>query len=247
MEIDTIVHGDCLDVMQTFPDKSVDCVITSPPYPGVLMWGELFRPENWVKCHEWLNQIWDECHRVLKPGCKLIINIANTKRRPYLPNTHKIYKWALRAGIEPLGELIWNKGYGQCGTAWGSYCNPSDPSLADQHEYILIFRKTGEREKQPGYHIPARDFKSWRNSIWTIPPASATREGHKAPFPEEIPLRLIHLYTYEGEIVLDPFAGSGTTLAVAKRLKRHWIGIEHNAEYAELCRRNIAATQLPMF
>jgi len=235
--------GGCLDVLETFEDNSVDLMITSPPYPGVSnMWGDLYKPENFTQAHEFLSTVWDECLRVLRPGCKLCINVANTKRRPYLPNTHKIYEWA-EDKCEALGEIIWHKGYGQCGTAWGSYCNPSDPALADQHEYILIFRKFGTHNKRKGYFLNPRDFKSWRNSIWKIPPAKAKKMKHIAPFPLEIPKRLILLYSYPDEIVLDPFMGSGTTGLAATDFGRQFIGIDHKEEYIELAKQNIRANQ----
>ena len=230
----TIYCGDCLEIMPLMEPENVDLVVTSPPYPGnYSMWGELFAPKNFQSAHLFLKRTWNESLRILAPGCKLAINIANTQRRPYLPNTHKIYEWAEHK-CEALGEIIWNKGYGQCGTAWGSYCNASDPSLADQHEYILIFRKDGERKKKSGYQINPGDFKSWRNSIWEISPEKAGRLNHVAPYPKEIPHRIIVLYSYEKEIIMDPFLGSGTTCVAAKNLNRKSIGIEINPKYCEI-------------
>ena len=237
--INQIFNEDCLETMARMEDNSVDMVLTSPPYPGVCnMWGDLFKPEHFHKAHIFLSQVWDECLRILRPGCKIAINIANTKRRPYLPNTYKIYQWA-EGKCEALGEIIWDKGYGQCGTAWGSYCNPSDPALADQHEYILIFRKFGERQKQAGYHLNPREFKSWRNSKWSIPPEKASVVGHVAPFPLEIPERLILLYTYADETVYDPFIGSGTVGMACIKHGRNFIGSEISAEYTALANRRI--------
>ena len=119
--INKVIHSDCLEGLKKLPDNSVHMLITSPPYAGVNnMWGDLFKEENFNEAHEWLNLVWDECLRVLKPGCKMAINIANTKRRPYLPNTHKIYSWAENK-VEAIGEIIWNKGYGTSGTAWGCF------------------------------------------------------------------------------------------------------------------------------
>lgn len=243
-----IIHGEVLDKLEKLSEESVHCVITSPPYPGVdNMWGELFHSDNFEKAHDFLERVWIECIRVLKPGCKLIINIANTKRRPYLPNVSEIYS-RLKYLIEPVGEIIWHKGYGQTGTAWGSFCMPSDPALSDQHEYILVFRKYGKRERPKEFKkIPMKDFTSWRNAIWKIPPAKATRVKHIAPFPKEIPKRLVILYTFENEIVLDPFVGSGTTCVVAKELGRQYIGIDHKEEYVKLSNKNLEQTSIGDF
>lgn len=236
-----IICGDALEIMKEMPDKSVDLIITSPPYPGNdKMWGDMFKSDNYKEAHQFLNVVWFQCERVLKNGCKLIINIANTKRRPYIPNVFYIYSFILMIPMEPLGEIIWYKGYPQIGTAWGSYCNPSDPALADQHEYILVFRKFGEREKKSGYYLSPRNFKSWRNSVWKIAPEKATKIQHVAPFPITIPFRLIQLYSYEGELVVDPFIGSGTTACAAKDLKRNYIGIEINEKYCEIARDRLA-------
>ena len=232
-----LYEGDCLEVMKTLKTESVDCVITSPPYPGVnSMWGKLYKTENFDQAHEFLNRVWDECLRLLRPGCKLVINIANTRRRPYLTNVARIYWWA-RNKIEPKGEIIWNKGYGQAGTAWGSFCSPSDPSLEDQHEYILVFRKFGNRQKPESFDkISFKDFRVLCNSMWNIPPAKASKVGHVAPFPIQIPSRLLILYTFKAETVLDPFNGSGTTGEACIQLNRNYIGIELESKYCDLSR-----------
>jgi len=234
-----IICGDNLEVMPQMPDESVDLVVTSPPYPGVIrFWEELWHPQNFHKAHEYLWQVWNEALRILKPGCKLIINMANTKRRPYLTNVAKIYEWSV-GKCEPLGEIIWHKGYGQIGTAWGSYCNPSDPALADQHEYIIVLRKYGKREKRSGYYLTPFEFKSWRNSVWSIAPEKASAIGHVAPFPIQIPARIIKLYSYPDEIVLDPFVGSGTTPVASIKTGRRYIGIDISEEYCDISKERI--------
>jgi len=245
----TIYLGDCREILPQLPNKSVDLTLTSPPYPGNnKMWGDLFKDDSVESAHLFLQEIWFECERALREGCKLIINIANTKRRPYIPNTHYIYRSCLGI-LEPLGEVIWNKGYGQIGTAWGSFRCPSDISLADQHEYIMVFRKYGDREKPDLWEkIDTRDFKSWRNSVWNIAPARASELHHIAPLPEDIPNRLMTLYSFEGEIILDPFLGSGTTAYCAKKLNRKCIGIEIEEKYCEIsanrCRQMVMDLKL---
>jgi site-specific DNA-methyltransferase (adenine-specific) len=142
--------------------------------------------------------------------------------------------------IEPKGEIIWDKGVAPTGTAWGSFCSPADPCLADQHEYILIFRKKGKRQKPETFDkIPDKLFHEYRRSIWRIAPAKARQIGHDAPFPVEIPLRVIILYTFKGETVLDPFMGSGQTAMMAVETKRNYIGIDNNPEYVALAEERI--------
>lgn len=250
-----IVHADCRDILGQIPNNSLDMLLTSPPYPGNnKMWGDLFKDDNVLEAHEYLYEVWGRSVQSLKSGCKIAINVANTKRRPYIPNTYYTYRYFLeklpfqfKGEVEPLGEIIWNKGYGQVGTAWGSFRSPSDPSLADQHEYILIFRKDGNRYTPDAYEkIPTHDFKSWRNSIWNIPPAKASEEHHIAPFPEELANRLIILYTFSAEVVLDPFLGSGTTAYCAKKLGRKCIGTEIEEKFCEVAANRCRQMVLPM-
>lgn len=236
-----LYHGDCLEVMREMQSESVDLVVTSPPYPGVeKMWGEMFAPDNFENAHAWLDQVWNACARVLRPGCVLAVNVANTGRRPYLRNNARIANH-LGKTLFDEGEIIWNKRVGLTDTAWGSWLNPSSISLTDNHEYILIFRKRGQR------NVPARgpvisksEFLEYRKSTWEIQSASATRVGHCAPFPPELPMRLITLYSFVGETVLDPFLGSGTTLMEAKKLGRKGIGIEKDDKYFDLAERNLS-------
>lgn len=238
----TLYNADCLDALRDIPDESVDFVCTSPPYPGAPnLWGELFCPDNFEKAHLFLDSVWDECLRVLKPGCKLAINIANTNRSPYLPNTARIYWWA-KGKIEPKGEIIWNKTVNRnSSTGWGSWRSPSDAVLEDSHEYIIIFRKFGERFKPTtSPTIDRQEFLDFRKSVWNIRAESASRIGHVAPFPIEIPRRLLTLYTFADETVLDPFAGSGTTLVAARNLGRKAIGCEISKEYCDIMAKRLS-------
>lgn len=245
-----IYRGDNLRVLPTLYTESVDLVVTSPPYPGVPdMWGELFAPENFDAAHQWLDRVWDECARVLKPGCKLIVNVADMLRNPYLDNSARISQWAWkrRGRVEMKGKIIWNKGLAENGeTAWGSWLNPADVSLSDNHEFILVFRKRGNRiAPTTAPVIDKASFLEWRKSEWTIRAASASDTKHIAPFPPELPMRLITLYSFPGETVLDPFLGSGTTLMQAKLLGRKGIGIELSEQYFDLSCRNLSQMVMP--
>lgn len=155
--------------------------------------------------------------------------------------------WALsrRYNVEPKGDIIWLKSVGKAGdTAWGSWRNPSDMHLFDNHEYISVFRKNGKRESLTSKPvIDEESFLMWRHSDWSIKPESAKSIGHIAPFPIEIPKRLITLYTFEGETVLDPFVGSGTTGVACAQLNRDFIGIDHSSEYIELARQRIGTAR----
>lgn len=241
-----LILGDTLEKLKEQPDESVHLVCTSPPYPGVeKMWGKFFAPNNFDNAHLWLDQVWDECVRILKPGCKLVVNVANTGRTPYLPNSSRISMWSRnRSGVEFRGDIIWFKGLIARSTgndtAWGSWRSPSDIALTETHEYILVFRKDGVRScKTREPIIDKDDFLKWRNAFWFISPEGAKSVGHIAPFPVEIPKRLITLYTFENETVLDPFVGSGTTGIACAMLNRKCIGIDHDPKSIELSKQRI--------
>lgn len=141
------------------------------------------------------------------------------------------------------GEIIWNKAASAAGsTAWGSWRSPANPTLRDVHEYILVFAKAGFTRKNPAERqatISREDFLEFTKSVWTFPAVSAKKTGHPAPFPVELPHRLIQLYTYEGEVVLDPFMGSGQTAIAALADNRHYLGYEIRPEYVALAERRL--------
>lgn len=238
-----VLEGSVLEVLASLAKESIHLVVTSPPYPGVPdKWGDLFAPENFDAAHAWLDQVWDECVRVLVPGGHLAINIGDVGRHPVLPNGGRVMMYR-NPNAELIGNIIWDQNSQSGNTAWGTYANPTQPHLCDDHEYIVIFQKRGKRPSplRSGPVIDQNDFMEWRRSIWRIQTASAAREHHPAPFPPELPRRLIQLYTFPGETVLDPFAGSGTTLVQALQLQRLSLGIEIEKEYAALACANVAA------
>ncbi len=178
----------------------------------------------------------------MRPGGRICVNIAGTGRKPYLPLHHYIGRQLDNLGFLMRGEIIWMKGASAgVSTAWGSFAHPSNPVLREVHEYILVyslgdFKLTGKGKSG----ITHDEFVDWTKSVWTFPTESAKRVGHPAPFPIELPRRLILFYTYEGDTVLDPFCGSGTTCIAAKKLGRNYIGIDTDPLYIDLASSRLA-------
>jgi DNA modification methylase len=226
--------------MAEIPDSSVHLMVTSPPYN---VGKEYDRDVTLKEYLDFLHRVWSEVHRVLVPGGRACINIANLGRKPYIPLHAYIIQQMLEIGFLMRGEIIWNKGNSASpSTAWGSWKSPANPTLRDTHEYILIFCKEGFTRKNPKKRhltISREEFLELTKSVWTLPAVSAKSIGHPAPFPEELPRRLIQLYTYEGEVVLDPFMGSGSTAIAALQGHRHYLGYEIEPEYVRLAERRI--------
>jgi site-specific DNA-methyltransferase (adenine-specific) len=181
--------------------------------------------------------VWRESYRVLVPGGRACINIANLGRKPYIPLHSLVIEQMLAAGFLMRGEIIWDKASSASpSTAWGSWMSASNPVLRDVHEYILVFSKEGFRRPQGDRKntIQKEDFLAWTKSVWQFSAIQARHVGHPAPFPVELPHRCIQLYTYASDVVLDPFAGSGTTCLAAQQDGRRFVGYEINPEYCEL-------------
>jgi site-specific DNA-methyltransferase (adenine-specific) len=170
------------------------------------------------------------------PVGRFVINIANLGRKPYIPLHAFFYQMHMAIGFLPMGEIIWQKGKGASGScAWGSWMSAKAPRLRDLHEYLLVFAKQGYARPDRGESDIARDeFMAATLSVWDIPPESAKRIGHPAPFPLALAERVVQLYSYVGDVVLDPFAGSGTTCVAAARLERRFVGYEVAPDYCAL-------------
>jgi len=228
--------SECMDEL---PDASVHLMVTSPPYNTQKEYDENLNLEEYLGL---LEKVWTETHRVLAPGGRACINVANLGRKPYLPLHSFIIQQMQAIGYLMRGEIIWNKASSASpSTAWGSWRSAANPVLRDVHEYILIFSKdTFSRQRAGKESTITRDqFLEWTKSVWTFPAVSARKIGHPAPFPEELPHRLIQLFSFQGDIVLDPFAGSGTTCVAAALAGRHFVGYDTNAQYLELARSRI--------
>jgi modification methylase len=232
------------ETMDELPDQSIHLMITSPPYNVSKEYDEDLNLGEYLGL---LNKVWQETYRVLVPGGRACINIANLGRKPYIPLHSYIIEQCLGVGFLMRGEIIWNKASSaSASTAWGSWQSAANPVLRDVHEYILVFSKgTFSRHGKGRVNtITKEEFLEWTKSVWTFPAVSARKVGHPAPFPDELPKRLIQLYTFKDDTVLDPFVGSGTTCAAAAAAGRGYIGYDINPEYIELSRRRITPLNL---
>ncbi len=242
--LDAVICGDSRR-MKRIPDSSVHLMVTSPPYNVSKEYDMDLTLDEYLQL---LGEVFSETHRVLVSGGRACVNVANVGRRPYIPYHKYVIDAMLGAGFLMRGEVIWLKGAAAgSSTAWGSWRSASNPTLRDTHEYILAFSKGRfSREARGRESTISRDeFLEYTKSVWTFQPESASRVGHPAPFPEELPLRLIRLYTYRGEVLLDPFAGVGTTCIAALSTGRHFVAFDRNPEYVEKARERIEARGFP--
>ncbi len=210
------IYCSTAEKMAELPDSCVHLMVTSPPYNvGKQYDADLTLPEYLA----FLDKVWSEVFRVLVPGGRACVNVANLGRRPYIPLHAWIAESMLHLGYLMRGEVIWNKAASaSSSTAWGSWMSASNPTLRDVHEYILVFSKGAFKRQNPLQRestISNEEFLEFTKSVWTFPTEPASKIGHPAPFPVELPYRLIQLYTFKGEVVLDPFMGSGQTALIS--------------------------------
>lgn len=231
--------------MKEIPNNSTHLMVTSPPYNVTKEYDENLSLKEYLQL---LRNVFSETYRVLVNGGRACVNIANLGRRPYLPLSDYISQIMIEIGFQMRGEIIWNKGAGAgVSMAWGSWQSASNPVLRDVHEYIMIFSKGSFMRKKPDGKentISKEQFMEWTKSVWTMNPESAKKVGHPAPFPIELPYRLIQLYTFKGDVILDPFIGSGTTAIAALKAERKYIGYDNDQEYVKLAEERIAPYKL---
>ncbi len=255
-EPDTLWCQDSRD-LSFLPDNCIALVVTSPPYFAGKEYeqalGEGHVPASYIEYLMMLKDVFAECRRVLEPGGRIAVNVANLGRKPYRSLSGDVIAILQNdLGFLLRAEIIWVKAKGANGScAWGSTYSASNPVLRDVTERIIVaskgrFGRAIPKKKKRmtlglTYEdtIRPEDFRAWTLDIWEFPPESARRIGHPAPFPVELPRRLIELYTYRGDVVLDPFIGSGTTALAALENGRRYVGVDIEDGYL-----NIARTRL---
>ncbi|MBT3873606.1 MAG: site-specific DNA-methyltransferase [Actinobacteria bacterium] len=233
-----LIFNKSAEKMDDLIDNCVSLTVTSPPYNvGKLSDSDLSDDDYW----KLIEQCFKEVYRVTESGGRLVINVANLGRKPYIPFSNMFTQIMLDLGFLMRGEIIWQKSKGaNANFAWGSWLSASNPVIRDIHEYCLVFSKDGMSKGVKGVStLEKEEFMDSTLSIWNINPARAKKIGHPAPFPVELAERFINLYSYEKDLILDPFIGSGTTAIAAQKLNRHYIGYEINDEYCKLAKTRI--------
>lgn len=246
--VDVIHTGDAR-TMTDVPDATVSLVVTSPPYFAGKEYetalGEGHVPADYIEYLTMLRDVFAECVRTLQPGGRIAVNVANLGRRPYrnlAADVTTILQDDLRLLLR--GEVVWQKQRGASGScAWGSYQSPANPVLRDTTERLLIASKGRfdrvTQDSTGDATVPGDEFMEATLDVWEIPAESATRVGHPAPFPVALVERCLHLFTYAGDIVLDPFMGSGTTAVAAKNTGRHYVGYDTDRSYVDQARERV--------
>lgn len=235
--VDQLFH-ESSESMHQIPDNCVALMVTSPPYNVGKDYDDDLDIDEYL---ELLRRVFSETFRVLEPGGRVAVNVANLGRKPYIPLNQYVSALLTEIGFDLRGEIIWQKAKSAGGScAWGSWQSAKNPTLRDIHEYVIVASKGSyARIRRGDDTISKEEFLDATVSIWNILPESARRVGHPAPFPVELPRRLIELYTFEGDLVLDPFLGSGTTAVAAVESGRRYVGYELNAGYIDIAERRI--------
>lgn len=256
--VDQVIHGDLRDLPQAVAPNSVALVVTSPPYYSGKEYetavGQGHVPASYTAYLRMLESVLRACVEVLEPGGRMAVNVANLGRKPYRSLSADVIRILEdELGLLLRGEIVWQKAKGAAGNcAWGSFQRPMDPVIRDLTERVVVASKgrfdraidarTRAAQGYPSEATIFRDeFLEATVDVWELPPERARRVNHPAPFPVELPQRLIDLYTYREDLVLDPFVGSGSTAVAALRTGRHFVGFDTDAAYVLAARNRIEA------
>jgi DNA modification methylase len=249
-QLNNIVCLDSLEYLKTLPDNCVDLVFTSPPYNFNMDYDEHKDSMDWNDYFKTLKDIFSECIRVLKYGGRIIINIQPFFSE-YIASHHIISNFFIEQGLIWKCEILWEKNNRNCAyTAWGSWKSPSSPYFKYTWEFLEVFCKgdlkhNGDSNK---IDITGNEFKTWVDAKWSIAPERKMKEyGHPAMFPPELAYRALKLFSYQDDVILDPFNGAGTTTLVAEKTGRKYIGIDISEEYCKIARERINTEEIKDF
>lgn len=242
LELNQIHQMDCIEGMKNLESDSIDLIVTSPPYNLSIAYDSYEDTMPYEQYLEWVEGWIQESLRVLKHGGRICVNIpmeSNLGGKKYIMNDYiNIFE---RLGYVRNSMAIWNKQNLTSRTAWGSWKSPSCPNIINPIEVILIYSKgTRKKEgKKENIDITRDEFVEYSLGVWNFHSESAKRIGHPAPFPKELPYRCMKMFSYKGDVVLDPFMGSGTTAVVAKENGRDFIGFDLSTDYIEIANKRI--------
>lgn len=245
--LNKIITGDVLETLKKLPDNSVHLAITSPPYNVGKNYDNHNDKMDYQEYLNWLEEVWKETNRVLIPGGRFALNIAPTGIRDFVPIHHDFSNQLRKIGMKLRTEIVWYKQTMLKRTAWGSFKSPANPHIVPSWEYVLIFSKDKPRLEgsTKDADITKEEFMKFSDGMWQIPPETQ-RNGHPAPFPEELVYRLIKFYTYKGNTVLDMFGGTGTVPVVAHKTGRNFIHIDISKEYCETAKKRLEKVKSQM-
>ena len=233
-----ILHGDVIKCIDQLIDESIHLIITSPPYNIGIQYANHYDDMPYTCYLDWLNDVWSAIIPKMAPGGRICINIGENKRHPSgIPTYAAIAHQLSTLGLLYRGTIIWNKNSAACHTAWGSWRSASNPHIVPRHEYILCYSKGSLKLDGTDSDIEAEMFMSCTRSVWSI--GTAKEDGHPCPFPLDLARRLIQFYSFRCQMILDPFAGSGTVGVAAAQLGRRYVLIDNSKDYCELMKSRL--------
>ena len=237
-----VVQADSLSVLKQLPDNCVDLVFTSPPYNFGMGYDTHDDRTDWPTYFDMLWAIFDECIRVTKHGGRIIVN-TQPLFSEYIPSHHMISKGFIDRGLIWKAEILWEKNHRNCAyTAWGSWKSPSGPYFKYTWEFLEVFCKGTLKHEGDSAKIDmtGNEFKTWVDARWSIAPERNMKDhGHPAMFPVELAYRALRLFSFQDDVILDPFNGAGTTTLVAQRTGRRYLGIDLSADYCAVAERRL--------
>ena len=240
--VNKIICGDSQEVLSLLPDNCIDLIFTSPPYNFGLSYDKQNDESHWEEYFIKLFNVFSECIRVLKYSGRIIVNVQPLFS-DYMPSHHIISNYFIKNKLIWKGEILWEKNNYNCKyTAWGSYKSPSSPYLKYTWEFLEIFAKGNLRKQglKENIDITPDEFKNWVFAKWSIAPERNMKQyHHPAMFPEELARRVIKLFSYQDDIILDPFNGVGTTSLVAKKNQRRFLGIDISEDYCKIAEKRL--------